>query len=42
MPIAPGAHRWRIGVPLHHHGFVTNWGLGMIVGVINFYHNVGM
>ncbi len=24
-----------VGVPLHLHGFVTNWGLGMVVGVIN-------
>ena len=24
-------------VPLHHHGFVMNWGLGMVAGVIYYY-----
>jgi hypothetical protein len=26
-----------LGVPLNLHGFVTNWGLGMVVGVIYYF-----
>ena len=27
----------KLGMPFHRHGFVTNWGLEMVVGVIYYF-----
>ena len=38
LPAKGGTSKAKLGVPFHCHGFVTNWGLGMVVGVGVIYY----
>jgi len=42
LPVRRGSQTAKLGMPFHRHGFMTNWGMEMVVGIIYNFSSVDM